>query len=58
MVCTSCAQVMIEKKVEVGSEEHSAMMKKVGTKNNLDNLLDKLSGKNKNITTLRKTEVS
>jgi len=48
---------MIEKKVEVGSEEHSAMMKKVGTKNNLDNLLDKLSGKNKNITTLRKTEV-
>ena len=49
-------KVVVETKVLVGSAEHEAM-KKRGQKSNLDNLLDKLSGKNKNITTLKKTEV-
>jgi hypothetical protein len=52
-------KVVVERKVEVGSEQDEAMKrKKQGSKSNLDDLLDKLSGKTKKMTTIAKTEVS
>jgi hypothetical protein len=52
-------KVVVERKVEVGSEEDEAMKRrKLGSKSNLDNLLDRLSGKTKKMTTITKTEVS
>jgi hypothetical protein len=48
-------QVKITKDVEVGSKEHEAIQKKKG-KGNLDDLVARLTGKQKSITTLTKTE--
>jgi hypothetical protein len=51
-------KVVVETKVEVGSEQDEAMKrKKLASKSNLDDLLDKLSGKTKKMTTIKKTEV-